>query len=395
MAKKKQEVSISEEIQDGRLIARNAVMDKINKGLGAGTIVRLGDAKPLNINRLPTGLLGLDYVLGGGWPEGRICILWGWESSGKSLICNLTLAANKNLNAAYVDAENGFDEEFSKKLDVPTENLTYVQTGDGESAIDVIVEMLRSGAWDIIIIDSIAQLVPSDELVSSMAQQSRALQARMINKAFRKIIAANIHNTTILAINQLRENMQGGKVPPGGRGQKFAASVIVEVIRGEQMYVDNDWRKPALAYQIKYKAVKNKVAPPFRMSESWFEYGPCQISRRDEVIRLGELAGLLPSKGGYYYLDGQTLHGAKALADYVRSTPGKIDQMEKDIRTWIDGQRELKPSTLDPDPTVKIGDGIAEELRAEAISNLTGESTQSSTPASDEEVPTNPFVDGK
>ncbi|MGN0186471.1 MAG: recombinase RecA [Paludibacteraceae bacterium] len=308
-----------------KLKALQLAMEKIEKDHGRGTIMRLGDENIEEVSIIPTGSVGLNLALGvGGYPRGRIIEIYGPESSGKTTLAIHAIAEVQKSGgiAAIVDAEHAFDRFYAEKLGVDIKNLLISQPDSGEQALEVVDQLVRSSAVDLIVIDSVAALTPKAELEGDMGDSKVGLQARLMSQALRKLTASiNKTNTTCIFINQLREKigvMFGNpETTTGGNALKFYASVRLDIRRIGQIKEGEE----ILGNQTRVKVVKNKVAPPFRKTEFDIMYGS-GISRTGELVDLGVEAGIIKKSGSWYSYNDEKLaqgrEGAKkVLADNV------------------------------------------------------------------------------
>ena len=324
MAKKENEVPAQGE-QNEKLKALKAAMEKIEKDFGKGSIMKLGEEKIDNIKVIPTGSIALDYALGvGGYPRGRIVEIYGPESSGKTTLAIHAIAEAQKQGgiAAFIDAEHAFDRFYAANLGVNVDELLISQPDNGEQALDIADQLIRSAAVDIIVIDSVAALTPKAEIEGDMGDNKVGLQARLMSQALRKLTATiNKTNTTCIFINQLREKigvMFGNpETTTGGNALKFYASVRLD-IRKSQAIKDGD---TVIGNEVKVKVVKNKVAPPFRRAEFEIMYGE-GISRVGEVIDLGVDFKILEKSGSWYSYNGSKLgQGKEATKGVLRDNP--------------------------------------------------------------------------
>ena len=309
-----------------KLKALRAAMDKIEKNYGKGSIMKLGDESVENIEVIPTGSIALNAALGvGGYPKGRVIEIYGPESSGKTTLAIHAIAeAQKNGGiAAFIDAEHAFDRFYAEKLGVDVENLWISQPDNGEQALEIAEQLIRSSAVDIIVIDSVAALTPKAEIEGDMGDSKMGLQARLMSQALRKLTAAiNKTNTTCIFINQLRDKigvMFGNpETTTGGNALKFYASVRLD-IRSIGKLKDGD--------DIKVKVVKNKVAPPFRKAEFDIMFGE-GISKAGEIIDLGAELNIIKKSGSWYsYNDTKLGQGRDAAKQCVADNPELADEL--------------------------------------------------------------------
>ena len=316
-----------------KLKALRAAMDKIEKNYGKGSIMKLGDESIEDIEVIPTGSIALNAALGvGGYPKGRIVEIYGPESSGKTTIAihAIAEAQKKGGIAAFIDAEHAFDRFYAEKLGVDVENLWISQPDNGEQALEIAEQLIRSSAVDIIIIDSVAALTPKAEIEGDMGDSKMGLQARLMSQALRKLTAAiNKTNTTCIFINQLRDKigvMFGNpETTTGGNALKFYASVRID-IRGSQPIKDGE---EVLGKLTKVKVVKNKVAPPFRKAEFDIMFGE-GISHSGEIIDLGADLNIIKKSGSWYsYNDTKLGQGRDAAKQCVEDNPELADELSE------------------------------------------------------------------
>ncbi|GAB3299192.1 recombinase RecA [Epidermidibacterium keratini] len=309
---------------------------QIEKSFGKGSIMRLGDEGRAPVDAIPTGSLALDYALGiGGLPRGRVVEIYGPESSGKTTVA-LHAVANAQAAggiAAFIDAEHALDPVYAKALGVDTDALLVSQPDTGEQALEIADVLIRSGSVDILVIDSVAALVPRAEIEGEMGDSHVGLQARLMSQALRKITGALSHSgTTAIFINQLREKigvMFGSpETTTGGRALKFYASVRMDVRRIETLKDGGD----AVANRTKVKIVKNKVAAPFKQAEFDIVYGE-GISREGSIIDLGVEHSIIRKSGAWYTYDGDQLgQGKENVRRFMRDNPDLTNEIEKRLR---------------------------------------------------------------
>jgi len=316
-----------------KLKALRAAMDKIEKNYGKGSIMKLGDENIEDIEVIPTGSIALNAALGvGGYPKGRIVEIYGPESSGKTTIAihAIAEAQKKGGIAAFIDAEHAFDRFYAEKLGVDVENLWISQPDNGEQALEIAEQLIRSSAVDIIVIDSVAALTPKAEIEGDMGDSKMGLQARLMSQALRKLTAAiNKTNTTCIFINQLRDKigvMFGNpETTTGGNALKFYASVRLD-IRSIGKLKDGDEIK---GNQVRVKVIKNKVAPPFRKAEFDIMFGQ-GISRSGEIIDLGSELNIIKKSGSWYsYNDTKLGQGRDAAKQCVEDNPELADELSE------------------------------------------------------------------
>ena len=320
-----------------KLKALQATIDKIEKDYGKGTIMKLGDQPEWSDAQvIPSGSVALDHALGiGGYPRGRIVEIYGPESSGKTTLAIHAIAEAQKLGgiAAMIDAEHAFDRTYAKNLGVNLETLLISQPDNGEQALEIADNLIRSGAVDIVVIDSVAALTPKAEIEGEMGDNKVGLQARLMSQALRKL-TANIAktNTCCIFINQLREKigiMFGNpETTTGGNALKFYASVRIDVRRTTQIKEGED----ALGNRTRVKVVKNKMAPPFKKAEFDIVFGE-GISHSGELIDLGVELGILTKSGSWFsYGDSKLAQGREGAKQLLRDNPELADEIEGKIR---------------------------------------------------------------
>ena len=324
-----------------KLKALQLTLDKIEKGYGKGTIMKLGDNAIENVQVIPSGSIGLDLALGvGGYPRGRVIEIYGPESSGKTTLAIHAIAEAQKSGgiAAFIDAEHAFDRFYAKKLGVDIENLYISQPDNGEQALEITDHLIRSGAIDIIVIDSVAALTPKAEIEGEMGDSKMGLQARLMSQALRKLTAnINRTNTTCFFINQLREKigvMFGNpETTTGGNALKFYASVRIDIRRIGQLKEGEDVQ----GNRTRAKVVKNKLAPPFRKAEFDILYGQ-GISRTGELIDMGVELDILKKSGSWFsYGETRLGQGRDAVKNLLRDNPELSDEIEEKIKAAIQG----------------------------------------------------------
>ncbi len=341
---KKETADISPSQQSEKLKALQAAMAKIEKDFGKGSIMKLGEEKIDNIEVIPSGSIALDYALGvGGYPKGRIVEIYGPESSGKTTLAIHAIAEAQKQGgiAAFIDAEHAFDRFYAANLGVNVDELLISQPDNGEQALDIADQLIRSAAVDIIVIDSVAALTPKAELEGDMGDNKVGLQARLMSQALRKLTATiSKTNTTCIFINQLREKigiMFGNpETTTGGNALKFYASVRLD-IRKSSSIKDGD---NVIGNEVKVKVVKNKVAPPFRRAEFEIMYGE-GICRVGEVVDLGVDFGILEKSGSWYSYNGSKLgQGKEATKRVVRDNPELCDEITSKIYEAMNAKKD-------------------------------------------------------
>lgn len=325
-----------EQVNAAKLKALQATIDKIEKDFGKGTIMTLGEQMDWDVQVIPSGSIALDHALGiGGYPRGRIIEIYGPESSGKTTLAIHAIAQAQKAGgiAAMIDAEHAFDRTYAKALGVDLENLLISQPDNGEQALEIADNLIRSGAIDIVVIDSVAALTPKAEIEGEMGDNKVGLQARLMSQALRKL-TANIAktNTCCIFINQLREKigvMFGNpETTTGGNALKFYASVRLDVRRTNQLK-DGD---EATGNRTRVKVVKNKMAPPFKKAEFDIVYGE-GISHTGEIVDLGVEYGIIAKSGSWFsYGDQKLAQGREATKQLIADNIELSDEIEAKIR---------------------------------------------------------------
>ncbi|GHB33374.1 recombinase RecA [Mongoliitalea lutea] len=320
-----------------KLKALQLTIDKLEKTYGKGTVMKLSDNKVQDIPAISTGSLGLDMALGiGGIPRGRVIEIYGPESSGKTTLTMHCIAEAQKAGglAAFIDAEHAFDKTYAEKLGIDTENLLISQPDNGEQALEIAEHLIRSGAIDIIVIDSVAALVPKGELEGDMGESKMGLQARLMSQALRKLTGAiNKTGCACIFINQLRDKigvMFGSpETTTGGNALKFYASVRLDIRRIGQIKEGAD---NVLGNRTKVKVVKNKVAPPFKVVEFDIMYGQ-GISKVGEIIDLGVEFEIIKKAGSWFSYEGNKLgQGRDSVKNLLLDNPELMEELEKKIK---------------------------------------------------------------
>ncbi|WP_425390255.1 recombinase RecA [Ekhidna sp.] len=322
--------------------ALQITIDKLEKTYGKGTVMKLSDEKVMDVPTISTGSLSLDIALGvGGIPRGRIIEVYGPESSGKTTLAMHCIAEAQKAGgmAAIIDAEHAFDKSYAEKLGIDTENLLISQPDNGEQALEIAEHLIRSGALDIIVIDSVAALVPRGELEGEMGDSKMGLQARLMSQALRKLTGTiNKTGCSCIFINQLREKigvMFGNpETTTGGNALKFYASVRLDIRRIGQIKESAD---NVMGNRTRVKVVKNKVAPPFKMVEFDIMYGK-GISKSGEIIDIGVELDVVQKSGSWFSYDGNKLgQGRDAVKALIEDNPELMDELEKKIKEKLNG----------------------------------------------------------
>ena len=334
----------SADLQAAKLKALQATMDKIEKDYGKGTIMKLGDQPKWDVEVIPSGSLALDHALGiGGYPRGRVVEIYGPESSGKTTLAIHAIAQAQKAGgiAAIIDAEHAFDRSYAKNLGVNLDTLLISQPDNGEQALEIADNLIRSGAIDIIVIDSVAALTPKAEIEGEMGDSKMGLQARLMSQALRKL-TGNISktNTCCIFINQLREKLGvlfgNPETTTGGNALKFYASVRVDVRRTTQIK-DGD---EALGNRVKVKIVKNKMAPPFKKAEFDIVFGE-GISHIGEIIDLGTELEIIKKSGSWFsYNDAKLAQGREAVKQLLTDNQELCDEIDAKIREKLAQAKE-------------------------------------------------------
>jgi recombination protein RecA len=324
-----------DEIKKEKLKSLEITLGKIEKDFGKGAIMKLGDHAIVNVAAIPSGSIGIDIALGvGGYPRGRVVEIFGPESSGKTTLALHAMAEAQKAGgiAAFIDAEHAFDRFYAQKLGVDVENLLISQPDDGEQALEITDHLIRSGAIDIIVIDSVAALTPRAEIEGEMGDSKMGLQARLMSQALRKLTATiSKTNTCCVFINQLREKigvMFGNpETTTGGNALKFYASVRVDIRRMNQLKEGEE----VFGNRTKVKIVKNKLAPPFRRAEFDILYGE-GISRLGEIIDLATESEIIKKSGSWFsYGDTKLGQGRDAVKQLLADNPELTEEIEKKI----------------------------------------------------------------
>lgn len=318
-----------------RLKAVDLAVNQIEKQFGSGSIMKLGDSHKINVKTIPSGSLSLDIALGGGFPQGRVVEIYGPESSGKTTLALHVVAGVQRSGglAAYVDAEHALDPEYAKKIGVNLENLLVSQPDTGEQALEITETLVRSSAVNVVVVDSVAALVPRAELEGSMGDAQMGMQARLMSQALRKLTGViSKSSTTVIFINQLRMKigvMFGNpEVTAGGNALKYYSSVRVDIRRIEQLK-DGD---RVIGNRVRTKVVKNKVAPPFRVAEFDIMYNK-GISVAGELLDLAVKHDLVRKSGSWYEYKGEKMgQGREAAKAYLEENPKALKELDAAVR---------------------------------------------------------------
>lgn len=325
--------------KDAKMASLKTILEKMDKTYGKGAVMIMGEREVEQVDVIPTGSLGLDLALGvGGYPRGRIIEIYGPESSGKTTLTLHAIAEAQKAGgiAAFIDAEHAFDRFYAEKLGVDVDNLVISQPDNGEQALEIMENLIRSGAIDIVVIDSVAALTPKSEIEGEMGDSKMGLQARLMSQALRKL-TGTVSKTKCVAIfiNQLREKigiMFGNpETTTGGNALKFYASVRLDIRRGTQIKEG----EKVVGNRTKVKVVKNKMAPPFRSTEFDVLYGE-GVSRTGEVLDLGVEYDVIQKSGSWFSYSGTKLaQGRDAVKELLRDNPELAEEIEAKVREKI------------------------------------------------------------
>ncbi len=339
-AKKAEKAELGEKptATEGKLKALGLAQDQINKQFGDGAIRRLGDTKTVDIELVSSGSLSLDLALGGGYPKGRILEIFGPESSGKTTLTLHAIAEVQKLGgtAAFIDAEHALDPAYAKKLGVDVDNLLVSQPDNGEQALEIVETLVRSNAVDMVVIDSVAALVPQAEIDGDMGDSHMGLQARLMSQALRKLTGIiNKSKTTVVFINQIRMKigvMFGNpETTTGGNALKFYASVRLDIRRTGQIKSGEE----IIGSRTKVKVVKNKIAPPFRVAEFDIMYDE-GISKTGDVLDLAVQHGIVGKAGAWFdYADAKIGQGREASKEYLKANPEVLAEIDAKVRAKV------------------------------------------------------------
>ena len=343
--------------------ALEAAMGQIEKQFGKGSIMKLGEFQALDIEAIPTGALSLDVALGiGGLPRGRIVEIFGPESSGKTTLALHAIAEAQKMGgvAAFIDAEHALDPVYAKHLGVNIDELIVSQPDTGEQALEITEALIRSGAIDIVVVDSVAALVPKAEIDGDMGDSHIGLQARLMSQALRKLAGAvNKTKCVIIFINQLREKvgiMFGNpETTPGGRALKFYSSVRLDIRKVENIKVDGE----VVGNRARVKVIKNKVAPPFREAEFDIVYGK-GISKEGNILDLAVNLDIIEKSGSWFSYNGDRIgQGRENVKQYLIDNPAVTQEVEKKIRDNFNKafEKSLGEEEIDPENEEEPKDG--------------------------------------
>lgn len=326
--------------KEAKLKALKLTLDKMDKTYGKGTVMRMSDQSVVNVEAISSGSLGLDLALGvGGYPRGRVIEIYGPESSGKTTLTLHAIAEAQKAGgiAAFIDAEHAFDRTYAEKLGIDLENLIISQPDNGEQALEIADNLIRSGAIDIIVVDSVAALTPKSEIEGEMGDSKMGLHARLMSQALRKLTASiSKTNCTMIFINQLREKigvMFGNpETTTGGNALKFYASIRLDIRRSTQI---KDSNSEVQGNKTRVKVVKNKVAPPFKTAEFDIMYG-VGISKIGEIIDVGVDYEIIKKSGSWFsYEDTKLGQGRDAVKALLKDNPDLMEDLETKIKEAI------------------------------------------------------------
>ncbi|NRB59500.1 MAG: recombinase RecA [Winogradskyella sp.] len=329
--------------KDAKLKALKLTLDKLDKAYGKGTVMKMSDQAIEDVDAISSGSLGLDIALGvGGYPRGRVIEIYGPESSGKTTLTLHAIAEAQKAGgiAAFIDAEHAFDRFYAEKLGVDLENLIISQPDNGEQALEIADNLVRSGAIDIVVVDSVAALTPKSEIEGEMGDSKMGLHARLMSQALRKLTASiSKTNCTMIFINQLREKigvMFGNpETTTGGNALKFYASVRLDIRRSTQIKSSNG---DVMGNKTRVKVVKNKVAPPFRTAEFDIMYGE-GVSKVGEILDIAVEHDIVKKSGSWFsYEDTKLGQGRDAVKSLIKDNPDLMDELEEKVRQIVNEQ---------------------------------------------------------
>ncbi|MEO0887233.1 MAG: recombinase RecA [Cyanobacteria bacterium J06648_10] len=320
--------------------ALGRVLNNIEKHFGSGSIMRLGETTQLKVETIPSGALPLDIALGGGFPKGRVIEIYGPESAGKTTLALHAIASvqSQGGTAAFIDAEHALDPVYAKAIGINTDELLIAQPDCGETALEITDQLVRSSAVDIIVIDSVAALVPRAEIEGDMGDAHMGLQARLMSQALRKITGSlSKSGCTIIFLNQLRQKIGvvygSPEVTTGGNALKFYASVRLDIRRVQTLKAGNE----NFGIRVKVKTVKNKVAPPFRLAEFDILFGQ-GISTMGCIVDLAEQSGIIQRRGSWYSYQGENFaQGRDNAVRYLTETPSLAQMVESELKEAVEG----------------------------------------------------------
>jgi len=328
--------------KEAKLKALKLTLDKLDKAYGKGTVMKMSDQAVVDVDSIPSGSLGLDIALGvGGYPRGRVIEIYGPESSGKTTLTLHAIAEAQKAGgiAAFIDAEHAFDRFYAGNLGVDIDNLIISQPDNGEQALEIADNLIRSGAIDIVVIDSVAALTPKSEIEGEMGDSKMGLHARLMSQALRKLTGSiSKTNCTVIFINQLREKigvMFGNpETTTGGNALKFYASVRLDIRRSTQI---KDSNGSVLGNKTRVKVVKNKVAPPFKMAEFDIMYGE-GVSKVGEILDVAVEFEIIKKSGSWFSYDDTKLgQGRDAVKAIIKDNPELFEELEQKIKVAIKG----------------------------------------------------------
>lgn len=331
--------------KDAKLKALKLTLDKLDKAYGKGTVMKMSDAPAVDVDVISSGSLGLDVALGvGGYPRGRVVEIYGPESSGKTTLTLHAIAETQKAGgiAAFIDAEHAFDRFYAENLGIDIDNLIISQPDNGEQALEIADNLVRSGAIDLIVIDSVAALTPRSEIEGEMGDSKMGLHARLMSQALRKLTGSiSKTNCTMIFINQLREKigvMFGNpETTTGGNALKFYASVRLDIRRSSQI---KDADGSVRGNKTRVKVVKNKVAPPFKLAEFDIMYGE-GVSKVGEILDLAVEFDIIQKSGSWFSYDATKLgQGRDAVKQMIKDNPDLMDELEAKIKGIIKGDSE-------------------------------------------------------
>ena len=326
--------------QEAKLKALKLTLDKLDKAYGKGTVMKMSDSPVVDVDVISSGSLGLDVALGvGGYPKGRVIEIYGPESSGKTTLTLHAIAETQKAGgiAAFIDAEHAFDRFYAQKLGVDIDNLIISQPDNGEQALEIADNLVRSGAIDMIVIDSVAALTPKSEIEGEMGDSKMGLHARLMSQALRKLTGSiSKTNCTMIFINQLREKigvMFGNpETTTGGNALKFYASVRLDIRRSTQI---KDSNGNVMGNKTRVKVVKNKVAPPFKLAEFDIMYGE-GVSKVGEILDIAVEFDIIQKSGSWFSYDETKLgQGRDAVKQMINDNPDLMDELETKIKAAI------------------------------------------------------------
>ncbi len=344
MAKKDNKTMAAKSTDDaGKAAALGLAVDQITKQFGDGSIMKLGDAYKIEVETVPSGTLSLDLALGGGYPKGRVIEIYGPESSGKTTLTLHAIAEvqKQGGTAAFIDAEHALDPAYAKRLGVDTTNLLVSQPDNGEQALEIVETLVRSNAVDLIVLDSVAALVPQAEIDGDMGDSLPGLQARLMSQALRKLTGIiNKSKATVVFINQIRMKigvMFGNpETTTGGNALKFYASQRVDIRRIGQLKAGED----IIGNRVRVKVVKNKIAPPFRQAEFDIMYNE-GISTTGDVLDLAAANDIVAKAGAFYKYNDETIgQGREAAKQYLKDNPKVLAEIDKKVREKLKSSEE-------------------------------------------------------